>query len=196
MSNPLSAVLAESALLLDQENRADAVLSAQIARKFAAQIVDFQQQPKGPLDAAFQDAMAGSTLPIISAIKAARPWLCWEFSALGGRIRSEVANGMMQTELIGPDGIFYSDSIRLGLWVQSAGLDYPIRSHAAEETFFILSGNAHWTRNGQPPYFAGAGCEIHHPSFVEHSTQTLDQPLFALWRWSGDISIEQYRLKG
>ena len=48
MSNPLSAVLAESALLLDQENRADAVLSAQIARKFAAQAVDFQQQAKGP----------------------------------------------------------------------------------------------------------------------------------------------------
>lgn len=196
MSHPLSALLTESARLLNRENRADAVLTANAALKFAQSVVDLQQHPKGPLDEALNTTLEASDLPIIAAIRSAEPWLCWEYSELGGRIRDDVAHGMMQVELIGPDGIFFADSMRLGLWVQSANLNYPIRAHAAEETFFILSGTARWTRDGQPAYLAGAGCEVHHPSFMEHSTTTTDGPILALWRWSGDIAIEQYVLKG
>ena len=102
----------------------------------------------------------------------------------------------MQTELVGPDGIFLSEKTRVGLWVQTANLNYTTRTHAAEETFVILGGKAIWQAGDNAPLEEGIGTVIHHPSNTPHSNCTTNSPLLAAWRWSGDISIEQYTLKG
>ena len=50
-------------------------------------------------------------------------------------------------ELIGPDGLGVSDTIRSGLYLQASGCLYPPHSHAAEEFYLVLSGDALWQRS-------------------------------------------------
>ncbi len=194
--NPLSPLLTGLAGLFAAENRDGGMQSARALLAAAAQPKDLVKQPKGPLDAAFQQTLAGDPHPLSPLIRQASPWLAWVFSALGGRIRAEIAQGMMQAELIGPGALFESAELSIGLFVQGAELDYVTRCHAAEETFFMLGGQGLWTAGDRPEHAETAGAQIHHPSMMPHRSRTAKMPLLATWRWSGDISVEQYVLKG
>ena len=54
-------------------------------------------------------------------------------------------------------------TVRVGLFMQSVGLDYVTRTHPAEETFIMLGGSGYWTCDGSAPTLAHAGAIIHHP---------------------------------
>ncbi len=196
MPNNLSPLLSALAELFASENRPGGTEAAATLRDCAALSTQLPEAPAGPLDHHLTKMLAGDPHALSPLIRDAEPWLVWIFSELKGRIRSEIASGMMQCELAGPDGIFKRPNIRVGLWVQAPDLNYTTRSHAAEETFFILGGSAIWKAGDAPEIEAGCGEIVHHPSFTPHSDCTQNTPLLAAWRWSGDISIEQYTLKG
>ncbi len=103
---------------------------------------------------------------------------------------------MATAELIGPDGLFYHPSVRVGLFMQSAGLDYVMRRHVAEETFIMLGGSDYWSCDGSAPVRAETGAMLHHPSNAPHGSRTDDEPLIAAWRWTGDIGWDGYELIG
>ena len=98
-------------------------------------------------------------------------------------------------ELIGPDGLGVSDTIRSGLYLQASGCLYPPHSHAAEEFYLVLSGDALWQRGDgmfepKPP-----GTLIHHEPWVRHAMRTLMPPLLAAWIWVGpDLTYRTYRI--
>ena len=194
--NQLSPLLTAMAGLYAAENREGGHQAARALLAAALIEADLPEQPAGPLAEDLHLLLATDPHPLSALVRGALPWLVWIYSEMGGRIRQTIASGMMQTELVGPDGIFPHDGVRVGLWLQSAGLDYVTRAHAAEETFVILGGHALWSMNHGPAVRQEAGAVIHHPSLTPHSDCTTNDPLLAAWRWSGDISIEQYALKG
>lgn len=139
---------------------------------------------------------APGALPVTQEIAAAAPSLSWEFSGLkDGRIRREIALGLATCHILGPNKGMFEAPIRVGFFLQGAGLDYPIRRHAAAETFLILAGTADWACEGphrpRPP-----GEFVQHPSMAGHASRTGAEPVLAAWHWTGDVGLESYRLEG
>lgn len=194
--NQLTPLLTRIAGLYAAENREGDNQAARALLAAAPTEITLPEHPAGPLEAALHSLLETDPHPLSALVGGALPWLSWAYSEMGGRIRSEISSGMMQTELVGPDGLFPLDDLRVGLWVQSAGLNYVTRAHLAEETFVILGGGALWNTHDGPAAFQGVGAMIHHPSLTPHSDHTTDSSLLAAWRWSGDVSVDQYTLKG
>ena len=194
--NPLTPLLTGLAGLFAAENRVGGMQSARALLDAAARPVALAHQTTPPLGGALAQCLAGDPHPLTPLIRQAAPYLKWVFSQLDGRIRDEIALGMMQAELIGPGALFESDAVSIGLFVQSPDLDYVTRQHAAEESFFMLGGLGLWTAGDGPEHAETAGAQIHHPSMMPHASRTAKMPLLAAWRWTGDISVEQYTLKG
>ncbi len=196
MANQLSPLLHTLAGLYAAENRRGGDLAARALLAAANKKCNLQPAGPAPLASALAQCLADDPHPLSGLIRAAGSWIKWGGSDLGDRIKDSIAKKMMLVELVGPDGMFPSDAVRVGLWLQAAGVDYTTRSHAAEETFIILGGHAIWQSGENPAKTRGCGAMIHHPSNLPHCDCTTDAPLLAAWRWSGDIAIEQYTLKG
>jgi dimethlysulfoniopropionate lyase len=159
----------------------------------------FGLPPPNPLDIVgdVTEALRSGNHPAVPATLAAWPLIDWHHSGLAdGRIRPEIALSMATAELIGPNGMIFHPSVRVGLFMQVAGVDYVTRTHAAEETFVMLGGAGDWTCNGSLPLRQTAGAYIHHPSGAPHASITRDDPLIAAWRWTGDIAYDGYSLDG
>ena len=108
---------------------------------------------------------------------------------------TQLGDGILTAHVIGPEyAPAFHPTIKVGFFYQAANLNYPARSHAAEETYFLVSGTGHWSADHEPPQPQAPGQFIHHASLVPHSSTTDDHPIIAVWRWSGDISTDSYRL--
>jgi dimethlysulfoniopropionate lyase len=171
------------------------------AARALASVADhpFDLPPACSLDIVEQGEMALRTggHPAAPAILAALPLIDWHHSGLAdGRIRAEIARAMATTELIGPDGMIFHPTVRVGLFMQIANLDYVTRTHPAEETFAMLGGAGYWTCNGSEPQRQDAGAYVHHPSGAPHTSITRSKPLIAAWRWTGEIGYDGYSLDG
>jgi len=148
------------------------------------------------LDAARQ-ALETAPLPEAGAVAQALGLISWHYSGLeDDRIRPDIARHMLTAELIGPDGMIFHPSVRAGLFMQAAGIDYITRRHMAEETFVMLGGEGVWFLGKGPGQLARAGDILHHPSDAPHRSVTEDMPLIAAWRWTGGIAYEDYSLTG
>ena len=74
-------------------------------------------------------------IPLTEALEKIAPALDW-------RLDPEVP--MMHTRLIGPDGVLHCDRFRFGTFLIGPDTVYPLHSHAAHETYIILSGESRW----------------------------------------------------
>ncbi len=93
---------------------------------------------------------------------------------------------MAWAEVVGPVAPFVSQRICLGLTLIGPHSHYLDHLHPAVELYQVISGTAQWSAAGQaaprPP-----GSYILHPSNCVHAMKTGDQPLLAIYSWSGDI---------
>ena len=76
-------------------------------------------------------------------------WTLWQ----GEGLATDVSSRLFTTELLGPDGHFPADDVRVGLLVSDTQTDYPVSNHSGEETYLVLAGVAEWTV-GDAPYTA------------------------------------------
>jgi mannose-6-phosphate isomerase-like protein (cupin superfamily) len=98
-------------------------------------------------------------------------------------------------EILGPDGLAISHTVRSGLYLQSPECLYPPHSHAAEEFYLVLSGNASWQRGEGEFEEKLPGALIHHRSCESHAMKTFGSPLLAAWIWIGeDLTYDTYRI--
>ena len=98
-------------------------------------------------------------------------------------------------EIIGPAGIFKSDTVRIGLYGIAPGVDYGLRTHPAEEVFVMLAGHADWKQGDAPYRTETVGAHIHHPPMVPHATLTKDSAFLCAYIWAGDIDMAGYRYR-
>ncbi|MGH6881106.1 dimethylsulfonioproprionate lyase family protein [Hypericibacter sp.] len=97
-------------------------------------------------------------------------------------------------ELAGPDGIAVCRSFRWGLYLQSPAAFYPPHAHEADELYLVLSGVGSWQQDSGPPENKAPGSLIYHAPNVLHSIRSAEQPMLALWLWTGNIDYQTYRL--
>lgn len=83
--------------------------------------------------------------------------------------------------------LFHSDEILVGLFLLSPNRLYPEHDHPALEMWVVLSGTAQWKRGLEPWQTRKPGEYFIHTQNQSHAMKTMDEPLFALWAWTGDL---------
>ena len=138
---------------------------------------------KKELDQSIQD-MNGSTHSLKSLVNDLSANASWQDASRG--VPEFMKKGYSFTEIIGQDGFFLHDSLRLGFFLQAPWIDYPAHAHDAEEWYLVLSGRAEWQIDDDV-YQAEEGTIFHHPPTAGHRMLTFENPLLAIWIWTGAI---------
>jgi hypothetical protein len=190
-------VLADLADLFDAENHIGGHEAAQALRVITGKVHTPLSPAHQVLSTTIETALSLNPLPIAEKINKVMPLIDWHHSGMSdGRIRPEISDHMATAELIGPDGMIFCETVRVGLFAQSANLDYVTRKHAAEESFVMIGGSAYWHADDTTPRLCKSGDMIYHSSNTPHSSVTRDEPFIAAWRWTGDIGYDLYTLTG
>jgi mannose-6-phosphate isomerase-like protein (cupin superfamily) len=112
------------------------------------------------------------------------PSLPWHYNYPLHKNLPELGQDIAFAEIIGPEAPFRSDSVCLGLTLIGKEILYPAHYHPAIELYYVVTGTATWTLNGishnSPP-----GTYILHPSMSIHAMETREEPLLAIYTWSG-----------
>ena len=92
--------------------------------------------------------------------------------------------------IIGPGQPLPSDKVYAGFSLQARDTYYPPHAHFAEESYWIIGGDADW-RVGSKPWFAvQPGDSIYHEPEALHAMQTNEQPLLTVWLWTSHLDSE------
>ena len=92
--------------------------------------------------------------------------------------------------------MIFDDTCRAGLFAQVPNVDYIIRTHAAEELFVQIAGEAEWMKGDEPYSLRKAGDRMHHASYEPHASRTKDKAMIAVWVWAGELSYGTYSYEG
>ncbi|MBK5242740.1 MAG: cupin domain-containing protein [Clostridium sp.] len=83
--------------------------------------------------------------------------------------------------------LFHSDDILVGLFLLGPNRLYPEHCHPASEMWVVLSGTAQWKRGSELWQTRNPGEYFIHTENQAHAMKTLDEPLLALWAWTGEL---------
>ena len=122
--------------------------------------------------------------PIDILIKSISEKLVWREASRG--VPDFFKGGYAFAEIIGEQGLIFSENIRIGLFLQKPHVNYPLHAHEAEELYIILSGTARW-KIDKKMFSVIPGSIVKHQSCQDHATFTEEETLFALWIWTGKI---------
>lgn len=125
-----------------------------------------------------------STLNLIQLLRPAMPFLPWRYSYSKREDAPDLGERIAFAEIIGPEAPFPSRTVCLGLTLIGPKTFYPAHHHPAIELYYVIAGTAEWTAETQsrkcPP-----GSFVLHPSGLVHAMRTEDQPLLAIYTWTG-----------
>jgi hypothetical protein len=158
---------------------------------------DFPAKTPDGLAVPFLDAMSRSDADPICSLITALPFAWAPPQTSSDPLYSAHSTFKVHVELLGPDGLVRSDTIRLGLYGILPNSEYGLRTHPAEETYIMLAGRADWMRGAAPYRSHGPGERSYHPSMLPHATRTQDQAFMSVYTWCGDdISTTNYHYTG
>ncbi len=127
------------------------------------------------------------TRPLVTQIAHLADRLNWQqsYTEADGFSR-DYLNNYAWVNVISPEGMFTSETIRVTIGYWGQGLHYAEHSHAPEEIYCILAGQAVFHSEGRAPRLAGAGEMIHHMPHQKHAIDMTPGPLLALIPWRGE----------
>lgn len=188
----LTALLHTLADLTATEPRPEAQATAAALRTGVD--ADFPAQPPSPLDSLIRAACTLSNAhPAARLIAAAQPHLPWQASPAADRQPGPLAATKAVVTLLAPEGPIPAPDLRFGLFYQAPHVYYPLHAHEAAETYTILSGTAYW-QAGDRRFPLTPGEAVHHPPNLPHAMRAGPEGFLAIWRWSGDIGFDSYRM--
>lgn len=174
------------------EPRAEANATARALRAGAE--TDFPVRPSTVLSPGILHAAALKDAdPTAKLIHDAHSFLPWQDSPIASRQPTELRAIKSVVTLLGPGAPIPSDTLLFGLFYQAPNAYYPLHAHNAAETYRILSGTALW-QAGDRRFPLTAGEASHHPPNLPHAMRAGPEGLLAMWRWSGDIGFDSYRM--
>lgn len=94
------------------------------------------------------------------------------------------------TTIIGERGPLKSDKVAAGFSLQSPDTYYPTHAHYAEESYWIIGGDADWRVDSKAWFAVQPGTCIYHESEARHAMQTNEQPLLTVWLWTSHLESE------
>ena len=177
------------ALVLADEPCPEAALTAQILRSGGPDALSVTF-PAPAWEGMIRDALEASDHPASSILLAAADHIPWGINPVA---KSSVEGVYVVSTLLGPDGPVFCPDLRMGLLYQRPGSYYPLHSHLADETYTVIAGEALWTA-GTDARIRRPGDMIHHPSLMPHAFRAGERGLLAVWRWSGDVGAESYKM--
>ena len=187
----LSPLLHALADLTALEPRPEALATAEALR--AATGIDFPDQPPTSLSPGILHTASLPGHKAARLVLDAHPWLPWQDSPAASLQPTPLRAIKSIVTLLGPDAPIASDSLLFGLFYQAPGTYYPLHAHNAAETYTILSGTALW-QAGDRRMTVGPEDAIHHPPNLPHAMRAGPEGFLAMWRWSGDIGFDSYRM--
>lgn len=188
----LSDLLDTLADLAAAEPRPEAMATAAALR--AGLGTDFPPQSPSSLSRGIlHTARLPDAHPAARLVQEAQAWLPWQDSPAAALQPTGLRAINSIVTLLGPDAPIASDSLLFGLFHQAPGTYYPLHAHNAAETYTILGGAAQW-QAGDRRLTLTAGQSIHHPPNVPHAMRAGSDGFLAMWRWSGDIGFDSYRM--
>ncbi|UWQ27850.1 dimethylsulfonioproprionate lyase family protein [Leisingera sp. M523] len=132
------------------------------------------------------------TLPVVQALVDALHALRWQqsYTKADGFSRDWLDN-YGWVNLVSPEGLYQSDEMRLSIGYWGAGQHYDEHSHAPEETYLILAGQARFHSEGRAAQDAGPGDTIHHAPHQKHAIDMVPGPLLAAAFWRGEDLLKK-----
>jgi quercetin dioxygenase-like cupin family protein len=124
----------------------------------------------------------------LGVVQGCLPW-AYHYECRVGE--EELASRIAFAELIGPDGPLNASAIRVGFTLIAPHTLYPEHVHPAVELYCVISGRAQWISE-RCEQIAPPGRLLLHRSNERHAMRTFDQPLLALWSWSGEIDTPAF----
>ena len=144
-----------------------------------------------PVDVSLSNFLKDGRSDLISLLLQCSDLLTWREAGFG-KLPEEFSKRIFASEIIGPKGIIDNPSIRVGLLFQLDHVAYPKHWHSAEELYLVLLGEAHWSVDDGSSEVRSPENFVHHKSNQPHSMTTIDEPLLAMWGWTGDIDGQSY----
>lgn len=151
---------------------------------------DTRRQPFAPHHRPCADLMAAETgfAPgpydkTRDAILGASPACHWRDTYKGTDIGSQFRDRFGCYCIIGDNGPFIAETLRLFIVYMPPGLDYPWHHHPAEEIYLVLSGSGLFKRDGHPDASLFPGQTVFHESNQPHALETGDAPILCLVAW-------------
>lgn len=142
--------------------------------------------------ALFFEALAGAaSSPFVQALRAAAEHMVWHYGYPARPGEPDRSQAIAFAELIGPDAALVAPDCRIGLTLMARDTLYPMHAHPAVEIYRVIAGSAEW-QTPQSARILPPGSTILHPSNLPHAMRTYNQPLLALYGWSGDIDTSPH----
>lgn len=136
---------------------------------------------------------SSETANLLKALKPALPFLPWKYNYEPRADMPDLGNRMGWGEILGPEAPYHDEHFCYGFTLLGKNTLYPAHYHPATELYVVLSGRAEWTLDGVTKV-RNPGEFILHPSNHIHSMQTREEPLLALYTWSGEdvVTLSKY----
>ncbi|BBK30410.1 dimethlysulfoniopropionate lyase [Stella humosa] len=152
-----------------------------------------QEQPAcAHLPCAIAAGLAGAEAPLVAAVAALAPALCWTYGYPPDDRYPGLAERIAFCEVVGFRGLRPGGAVRLGLTLMAPGTAYPAHAHPAAETYLVISGTGLWQAGETPAAMRPPGSVIWHPADVPHAMTSFADPLLAVWSWSGRIAAPPF----
>jgi hypothetical protein len=132
-------------------------------------------------------ALARTHAPeVASVLEPIAELLSWRYSYPPRYDERGLESAMGWAEMVGPEASVRSGEVCFGLTLIGPDSYYLPHRHPAIELYRVLAGSAEWTAAGQtvmqPP-----GAYILHPMNSVHAMRTREEPLLAIYSWTGDV---------
>ncbi len=177
--------------LTANEPRPEAQATAETLR--AAADTDFPAQEPSTLSPGILHAASLPGHTASRLIRTAHQWLPWQDSPAASLQPTSLRAIKSIVTLLGPHAPIPCGTLLLGLFYQAPGSYYPLHAHNAAETYTVLAGSALW-QAGDRRFPVTSGEAIHHPPNLPHAMRAGPDGFLAMWRWSGHIGFESYRM--
>lgn len=128
---------------------------------------------------------AGPEDAVHRAAQAVAPFADWRCSYTEDDVGAVFLANYGFIELYGPTGHYHCENARgfVAYWGQ--GLYYDWHVHAAEELYFVLSGEALFRSEGMPDVVLTRGETRLHKSWQPHAMETQSAPILVFVPWRG-----------
>ena len=136
---------------------------------------------------------------VVTALLAVTNQLEWRASSKSHDDGPDVAvlsRNFAVASIIGPGEPLPSDKIYAGFSLQAPDTYYPPHAHHAEESYWVIGGDADWRVGSKAWFPVHAGDSIYHESGARHAMQTNEQPLLTIWLWTSHLDSEVMIVRG
>ena len=128
------------------------------------------------------------TRAVANSINQLAPFVNWKQTKGYEVLGEDYMQNYCYYTLIGPNLLINHPALKLGFGIWSPGMHYPLHYHAAEECYHVLGGQIQFRRQSEQWQEYSDSDAIYNSPFEIHELKSMDQPMFLLYTWRGDVA--------